>query len=86
MLGRMFKRKYFEMETGTKHEVCNDTNYDSNYNEIFENDSPKLDGQTPPIDKLDTQLDSKSSSETDYGDRIDELFQDNSLFNGTFFH
>lgn len=43
----------------------NDTNYDSNYNEIFKNNSLELDGQTPPIDELDTQLDSRSSSETD---------------------
>ena len=59
------KNNYFEIETGAKHEVMNDTNYDSNYNEIFKNNSLELDGQTPPIDELDTQLDSRSSSETD---------------------
>ena len=53
-LGRTFKRKYFEMGTGTEHEACSDTDYGSDYNKIFENNSPELDGQTPLIDELDT--------------------------------
>ena len=35
---------------------------------------------------MDTQLDSKSSSETDYRDGIDEFFQDDDLHNGTSSH
>ena len=83
ILGKTFKRRYFEIRTGTEHKTCSDTNYGSNYNEIFENNSLELDGQKPPINKLDTQLDSKSSSETDYGNGIDKLFQNDSLFNST---
>ncbi len=74
------------METGTKREALTDTDYDSNYDEIFENNGPELDGQTLLIDELDTQLDSKSSSEIDYGDGINELFQDDGLLNGIFSH
>ncbi|WP_375449247.1 hypothetical protein [uncultured Nostoc sp.] len=86
MLGRTFKKKYFEMETGTEHKAYSDTDYGSNYNKIFENNSPELDGQTSPIDELDTQLDSKSSSKTDYRDGIDEFFQDDGFFSGTSYH
>lgn len=53
-LGKTLKRKYFEIETDTKYKACSDTNYGSHYNEIFENNSPELDEQTPPINKLDT--------------------------------
>ncbi len=74
------------MKTSAEREALSDTDYDSNYDEIFENDDLKLDGQTPPINELDTQLNSKSSSETDYGDGIDELFQDDGLHNGTSSH
>ncbi|WP_375449160.1 hypothetical protein [uncultured Nostoc sp.] len=62
------------MGTDTEHEANSDTDYGSDYNETFENNSSKLDGQTAPINELDTQLDSESSSKTDYGDGIDELF------------
>ena len=74
------------MGTGIEHEACSDTDYGSDYDEIFENDSPELDGQIPLIDELNTQLDSESSSEMDYGDGIDELFQDDGLFNSTSSH
>lgn len=53
-LGRTFKRKYFKIGIGIEYEACSDTDYGSNYDEIFENNSPELDGQTPPINKLDT--------------------------------
>ena len=43
-LGKTFKTKYFEMETGTEHETYSDTDYGSNYNEIFENNSLELNG------------------------------------------
>lgn len=75
----MFKKKYFKMETGTEYEAYNNTNYDSNYNEIFDNNSLELDEQTSLIDKLDTQLDGKSLSETDYRDKINKFFQDDGL-------
>ncbi len=42
------------MVTNPEREALSDTNYGSNYDEIFENDGPELDGQTPPINELDT--------------------------------
>lgn len=39
---------------GVEHKTLSDTNYSNNYNEIFEYNSSELDGQTPPINKLDT--------------------------------
>ncbi len=43
------------METGAERKALSDTDYGSDYDEIFENNGPKLDGQILPIDKLDTQ-------------------------------
>ena len=43
-LVRLFKRKYFEIEIGIIYKIYSDTNYSSNYNEIFENNNPELDG------------------------------------------
>lgn len=74
------------MKIGTKHETSNDINYYSNYDIIFENNGLELDRQIPPINKLDTQFNSKLLNETDYKDKIDKLFQDNSFFNNTFSH
>lgn len=62
------------METNTKYEALSDTNYGSDYNKIFENNGPELNGQILPINKLNTQLNSKSSNETDYGDGINKFF------------
>ncbi len=59
-----------------------DNNYGSNYNEIFENHSSELDGQTPAINELDIHSNSGSSSKIDYGDGNDEFFQDDGLVNG----
>ncbi len=70
------------METGAQLEALSDTNYGSNYDEIFNNHSPELDGQTPAIDELDIHSNSGSSSETDYGDGNDEFFHDDGLVNG----
>lgn len=61
-------------------------NYDSDYNDIFQNNNLELNGQIPSINKLDTQLDSKSSSETDYKYKINKLFHDDNLFNDNFSH
>ena len=58
------------------------TDYSSNYDEIFENNGPELDGQTLDIDELDIHSSSESSSKTDYGDGNDKFFQDNALVNG----
>ena len=66
------------METGAQREALSDTDYGSDYDEIFEDHSPELDGQTPAIDELDIG----SSSETDYGDGNDEFFQDDGHVNG----
>lgn len=86
-LGRILrKNNYFKIKTGAEHEALTDTNYGSNYDEIFKSNDPELDGQIPPTNKLDTQLDSKSSSKINYGDGIDKLFQDNGFLNDTFFH
>ena len=56
------------MQTEAQRKAFNDTNYCSNYDEIFEDHSPELDGQTSAIDELDIHSSSGSSSETDYGD------------------
>lgn len=56
-----------------------DIDYSSNYDEIFENNNPELDGQTPDIDELDIHFSSKLSSKTDYGDRNNKFFQDNAF-------
>ncbi len=63
------------METGAQRKALSNTNYGSNYDEIFENHSPELDGQMPAIDKLDIHSNSESSSETDYGDENDKFFK-----------
>ena len=42
------------MKTGAENEALNNTDYGSNYNEIFKNNDPELDGQILLIDKLDT--------------------------------
>ncbi len=85
MLGRILKRNnYFKIETNTKYKALSNINYDSDYNDIFENNNLELNGQIPPINKLDTQLDSKSSSEIDYKYKINKLFHDNNLFNDNF--
>ncbi len=78
----LVKKKSFQRETGAQHKTLSDTDYSSNYDEIFENHNPELDGQTPAIDELDIHSSSGSSSETNYGDRNDEFFQDDGLVNG----
>lgn len=70
------------METGIQHKALSDTDYGSNYNEIFENNGPELDRQMPDINKLDIHFSSKSSSETNYGEENNKFFQDNALING----
>lgn len=74
------------METSIEHETLNDTNYKNNYDEIFENNSPKLDRQILSINKLGIYSDSKSLSKTDYGNEIDKLFQDRGFVNSTSFY
>ena len=49
------------METGAQPEALSDIDYGSDYDEIFENDVPELDRQTPAIDELDNHSSSKSS-------------------------
>lgn len=53
------------MKANTRPKAFTNTNYNSNYNEIFENNGLKLVGQILPNDKLNIQLDSKLLSETD---------------------
>lgn len=60
--------------TGTEYKALSDSNYNNNYNKIFKNNGPELNRQISPINKLNTQLDSKSSSETNYKDVINKLF------------
>lgn len=79
----MRRNNYFEIEISAECETLSDTNYGSNYNEIFQNNGLELNKQILPINELDTQLDSELSSKTDYEDRIDKLFQDDDLFNDT---
>ena len=76
------KKKSFQMETGAQHKALSDIDYSSNYDEIFENNGPELDGQTPNIDELDIHSSSESFSETDYGNGNNKFFQDNALVNG----
>lgn len=70
------------METGAQYEALSNTNYGSYYDEIFENNGPELDEQTPNIDELNIYFSSESSSKTDYGKKNNKLFQDNTLVNG----
>lgn len=35
ILGRILKRKYFEMKTDIDYKAYSDTDYDSHYNQIF---------------------------------------------------
>ncbi len=77
----MIRKKSFQIETKTQRKALTDTDYDSNYDEIFENYSPKLDRQTPAIDELDIHSNSGSSSEIDYRDGNNEFFQDNDPVN-----
>ncbi len=87
MLGKMLgKNNYFKTKISVEREALSNIDYGSNYNEIFENNSLELDVQIPPIDKLNTQLDSKSLSEIDYGDGINELYQDDGLLNSNSSH
>lgn len=71
------------MEPRTQYEALSDTDYGSDYDEIFETNGPEPDGQTAndgAIGKLDIHSVSESSGETDYGD--DEIFQDDVFVNG----
>lgn len=45
----------------------------------YKNDVLELDGQIIPIEELDIYLNSESSSEIDYGDGIDEDFENNDV-------
>lgn len=54
------------MNTETQYKALSKTNYDTNYNKIFENNDPKVNQQTPVIDKLNSHLSSKLSSKIDY--------------------
>lgn len=75
MLDKILKRNNcFEMKIGIECKTMNNIDYSSNYDGIFKNNGLKLDRQTLPINKLDTQLDSKSLSEIDYRNKIDKLF------------
>lgn len=74
------------MVISRKYEALSDINYNNNYNKIFENNNLELNGQISPINKLNTELDSKSSSETNYGDKINKLFQNDGLFKNIFSH
>ncbi len=69
------------METRAWYEALSDANYGSNYDKIFEDYSPKLDGQTPAIDELNIYSRSGSSNETDYGDGNNEFIQDDGFMN-----
>lgn len=62
------------METGAQCETLSNTNYGSNYDEIFENHNPELDEQTPAIDELDIHLNNELSSKSDNGNRNNEFF------------
>ena len=66
------------METRTHCDVLSDTNYGSNYNEIFENNDPELNRQTPDIDKLDIYSNNKTYSKTNYENKTNKLF--NNMF------
>ncbi len=70
------------METRVQRKALSDTDYSSNYNEIFNNHSPELDGQMLAIDELDIHSNSGSSSKTDYRDGNNKFFQDDSFVNG----
>lgn len=86
MLDKTLKRKYFQIKIDLKLKSYNDIDYDNDYNKIFENNGWELDGYILLIDKVDSPLNSKSLSEKNYKFEIDELFQDDDLFNSTFSH
>ena len=82
------------MDTGTgmeirkKCEVLSDTDYESDYDEVFEKNGLEFNGQTPALKRhipaieiVEIHSSSKSSSETDYGSEVDKLFQDDTLLN-----
>ncbi len=69
------------MEIRIQREVLNDINYDSNYDEIFEDYSLELDGQTTAINKFDIHLSGELFSTIDYRDGNDKLFENNDLIN-----
>ena len=76
------------MEIGKEYEVLSDTNYGSDYDEVFEKNGPEFNGQTPAlkghipaIEVVEIHSSSESSSETDHGSKVDELFQDDTFFN-----
>lgn len=80
------RNNYLEINTGVERKALSNTDYGSNDDRIFENGDLKLDGQIPPIDKLDIQFDSNVSSERDYRDGIDKFFQDDGFLNSRFSH
>ena len=76
------------MEIGKECEVLNDTNYGSDYNEVFEKIGSKFNGQTsalkghiPAIELVEIHSSSESSSETDYESEVDKLLEDDTLLN-----
>ena len=76
------------IEIGKECEVLSDTNYGSDYNEVFgknglefNGQTPASKGHTPAIEVVEIHSSSESSSETDYGSEIDKLFQNDTLLN-----
>lgn len=62
-------------------EVLNDTNYENDYDEVFENNCLEFNGQTPAskghtltIKIVEIHSNSESSNEMDYGNKINKLF------------
>lgn len=75
------RKKSFSKKTRAECKAFNDTDYGSNYYAIFKTNDLKLDRQTLAIDVLDIDSIGESSSETNYRDRNNKFFQDNSLIN-----
>lgn len=80
------RKKSFQIKTRARRKALTDTNYDGNYDEIFENNSLELNRQTPAIYELDIDWNSKSFSETDHGKGNDKHFQDDTFINGIACH
>ena len=60
------------MNTIAEYEALSDTNYRSNYDEIFKIDGPESNEQTLPINnELDIYLKSNLLNRIDYRDKID---------------
>lgn len=72
------------MEIKTQFEVLSNTNNNSNYDRIFENNRLKLDRSIFAIDKLD--IHSNKDNKTNYKSKNNRFFEDYALVNDIGYH